>query len=212
MIKKPMIFAYGIKLIAMWMLIPFILMFIPALAREFAVNVTTQQVVLGEQTYSRYPDEVLYFNTDVNGKEREVSAPVTCKTGDTVTIVLRNGSYSHTPRDAKELAEHATFRGRFLKICNNNFGIHTAAIAVVFLLTFIVTFKKRKVLRAECPKLSIVTDIAGLACSVIMSASLLYAVMDNGLGALGIAYLSLFLGIAYTVIFIISWIIGSILE
>ena len=212
MLKKPMIFAYGIKLIAMWMLIPFIVMFIPMLAEEFSVKVTTQQVVLGEQTHSPYSDEILFFKADVNGTERDVGAPVTCKTGDTVTIVLRDGSYYITPDDAQELADCTTFGGRFLKICNNNFGYHTVVIAAVLLITFLVTFRKRKDLRAELPTLSKVTDITGLSCSVIMSAAVLYALADNGLGAIGIAYLGLLLGIAYTVIFIISWIIGSALE
>ena len=57
MIKKPIFLAYGIKLIATWMLIPFVLMFVPILVKEFSATFSTQDVVLQEETYSGYPDE-----------------------------------------------------------------------------------------------------------------------------------------------------------
>jgi len=43
---KPVHFAYGIKLVALWMLIPFVLMFIPRLANEFKFQMTTAEVML----------------------------------------------------------------------------------------------------------------------------------------------------------------------
>ena len=46
MIKKPIFLAYGIKLIATWMLIPFVLMFVPILVNEFSATFSTQDVVL----------------------------------------------------------------------------------------------------------------------------------------------------------------------
>jgi len=210
MIRKSEIFAYGIKLIATWMLIPFIVMFIPMLAKEFSVDVTTQEVQLKDETYSGYPDEILCFNADIDGREISIFAPVTSKTGDTVTVILRDGSYYMTSKGPEDIETYTTFAGRFKKICKNNFGYHAVAIGGVLLATFLMTFSKRKDIREECSKISKVTDITGLVCSLVMSAGLLYGVMANTFTSLGIAYLGLMLGIGYTAIFGVAWIIRSL--
>jgi hypothetical protein len=208
MIKKTIFLAYGIKLIATWMLIPFVLMFVPILVNEFSATFSTQDVVLQEETYSGYPDEYLCFKTNINGKERAVHAPVTAKTGDTITIILRNGEYYMTPKDSKDLYETTTFTGRFLKRCNNNFGYHVIAITVVLLITFLLTLGKKKLIHKEAQKLSKVTDITGIICSISMSAALIYGVVDNTLMGLGVAYMFLVLGMIYTAVFVVAWIIA----
>lgn len=68
MIRKPVFWAYGIKLIATWMLIPFILMFVPILVSEFSATFSAQEVVLQEETYSGYPDKFSSFKTTINGR------------------------------------------------------------------------------------------------------------------------------------------------
>ncbi len=206
MVRKSAQFAYGFKLIATWMLIPFVLMLGVLLAQEFSHKMTTTEVTLGEETYSGYPDEVLCYKTIINGNEREIYVPTNYRTGDRVTIVLRDGNFYKTPNDAKDLKACTTFGGRFMKVCNNNFGIHAAAIAAVLLVTFLLTVTKTKEIRKIYPKLSKITDISGIICSVIMSTVLVYAVIDNSLTSLGFAYLSLFLGIIYTTILSIAWI------
>ena len=113
MIKKTIFLAYGIKLIATWMLIPFVLMFVPILVK-----------------------------------------------------------------------------------------------AVVLLITFLLTLGKKKLIRKEAPKLSKVTDITGIICSISMSAALIYGVVDNTLMGLGVAYMFLVLGMIYTTVFTVSWIIA----
>ena len=60
MISKPVSFAYGIKLVALWMLIPFVLMFIPRLATEFSAKVTIHEATLVADSFSNYPDEILW--------------------------------------------------------------------------------------------------------------------------------------------------------
>ena len=205
--RNPLQFAYGLKLVALWMLIPFILFFIPLLAKEFSGKVTTQEVTLMEETHSGYPDEILCFKTDINGKERIVFAPVTSKTGDKVTVILRNGSYFTTVLDPADQFKHATFAGRFLKVCGNNFGYHTVIIAAVLLLTFLITFRQRKDIRSKYQKLSKITDIGGMIVCFIMSAALIYGAIEGSLMGIGFAYLGLFLGIIYTAVFVIAWVI-----
>ncbi len=209
MIRKPLKFIYGIKLIATWMLIPFVLMFVPDLIKEFSARMTTREVTLLEETYSSYPDEILYFKADIDGKERVVSAPVSAEEGDQITVILRNGSYYLTPLNAETMNKYMTFSGRFMRICNNNFGYHVIGIAAVLLLSFLITFKKRKEIRAVLPTLSKVTDIAGMITATIMTAAMLYGVLDNSLMGLGVAYICLFLGIFYTALFTVIWVFGS---
>ena len=98
-----------------------------------------------------------------------------------------------TPKDSKDLYETTTFTGRFLKRCNNNFGYHVIAITVVLLITFLLTLGKKKFIRKETQKLSKVTDITGIICSISMSVALIYGVVDNTLMGLGVAYMFLVL-------------------
>ena len=186
-------------------------MFVPILVSEFSATFSAQEVVLQEETYSGYPDEFSSFKTTINGRELCVHAPVTAKTGDTITVILKDGIYYKTPKDSKDLDETITFTGRFLKCCNNFFGYLVIAIAATLLITFLVTLKKRKVIREEAPCLSRVTDITGIICSIIMSAALLYGVIDDTLTGLSVGILSLFFGIIYTVVFMIAWIVDSFL-
>ena len=211
MVRKSAQFAYGFKLIATWMLIPFVVLVSALLIREFSHSFTSAEVTLGEEVHSSYPDEYHAFESDINGKTDYVHAPVTCKPGDTITVILRDGKYYKTPGDAEDLKACTTFGGRFMKAVDNNFGIHTVAIAAVLLVTFLLTIKKTKEVRKIYPKLSKITDIAGIVCSVIMSSLLIYAVIDNTLTSLGFAYLGLFLGMIYTAIFAIAWIVEFII-
>ena len=212
MANKPVQLAYGFKLIATWMLIPFVLLLSVLLIQEFTHRFSTTEVTLGEETYSGYPDEYHAFKTDINGKERVVQAPVTSKTGDTITIILRDGNYYKTPHDADDLKACTTFGGRFMKVCGNNFGIHAAAIAAILLITFLITFTKTKDVRKVYLKLSKITDNAGMICSAIMSLVLVFAVIDGSLTSLGVAYLGLFLGIIYTAILAIAWLVECIIQ
>ena len=205
--RKLVQLSYGFKLIATWMLIPFVLMFVPVLANEFSNTMTTCEVTLQNETNSSYPDEYLNFEADINGRTRVVQAPVTSKTGDKITVILINGSYYFTPKDADDIKAYTTFGGRFIRVTDNNFGKHVIGIAAVLLATFLITIKKRKEIRSAFPKLSKATDITGIICSVIMSVTMLCAIIDGTLGAIGIFYLALMLGIAYTAIFGIAWII-----
>ena len=200
MVRKTALFAYGIKVIAIWMLIPFVLMFIPRFAGEFGAKVTVQEVTLVKETFSMYPDE---------HKKTNVIAPLTSKEGDTITVILRDGEYYKTANDAEDINANVSFAGRFMKIANNNFGYHVIGLAAAFLLTFLLTIKRGKAIRKTAPKLSKITAAIGFAVSVLMSAALLYGVIDNSLTSLGIAYLGLSLGILYTAVFVIVWAVRS---
>ena len=207
MISKPVSFAYGIKQVALWMLIPFVLMFIPRLATEFSAKVTIHEATLVADSFSNYPDEILWFDADINGQRYNVSAPTTAKVGDKITVVLRDGNYYRTASDDQILHEATTFSGRFLKVTNNNFGYHVIGLAAALLLGFIITIGKREAIRKQFPLLSKVTNITGIVVAVIMSAALLFAVIDNSLSGIGIAYIGLMIGILYTVVFVLAWII-----
>ena len=205
MVRKTALFAYGIKVIAIWMLIPFVLMFIPRFAGEFGAKVTVQEVTLVKETFSMYPDEHKRYEADVNGRKTNVIAPLTSKEGDTITVILRDGEYYKTANDAEDINANVSFAGRFMKIANNNFGYHVIGLAAAFLLTI----KRGKAIRKTAPKLSKITAAIGFAVSVLMSAALLYGVIDNSLTSLGIAYLGLSLGILYTAVFVIVWAVRS---
>ena len=209
MVRKTALFAYGIKIIAIWMLIPFVLMFIPIFAGEFGAKVTVQEVTLVKETFSMYPDEHKRYEADVNGRKTNVIAPLTSKEGDTITVILRDGEYYKTANDAEDINANVSFAGRFMKIANNNFGYHVIGLAAAFLLTFLLTIKRGKAIRKTAPKLSKITAAIGFAVSVLMSAALLYGVIDNSLTSLGIAYLGLSLGILYTAVFVIVWAVRS---
>ena len=204
-------FTYGLKLVATWMLIPFVVMFIPQFFTEFSARMTTQEVVLLDPSFSYYPEEYSSFKTDINGKERVVHAPVTSRSGDTITVVMRNGDYYLTPMDDNTMKAYTTIGGRFIRVCDNIFGYHVIGIASVLLVSFVLTVNKRKAIREICPRLAKVTDITGIVLSVIMSALLLFAVIEQSLTGIGIAYLGLFAGIGYTGIFVIAWLIESLI-
>ena len=211
MFKKPIQVAYGIRVVAFWMLIPFVVMFITCEAYEFKNHMTTQDVVLLEESYSMYPEEYSSFYTDINGKKSGVHAPVDSKVGDTITVILRNGEYYMTAKDDQTIKDYATVPGRFLRIFrtifgNSIFGIHMIGLALVCLITFLISLKKTKDVKKEYPKLSMVTNIAGIVCSVIMSAALINAVVSNDLTGLAFGVLSLILGIIFTAVFVFIWV------
>ena len=211
MIRGPVKFAYGLKLVATWMLIPFLLMLVTALAAEFKDRMTYQEVVLKTETRS-YPEGFLCFKTDINGREDSVIVPDTYKEGDTVTVILRNGEYFKTAVSEQEIKDHTTIIGRTIRVCNNRFGYLVTGIACVLLISFLITFKKRKDVRKEFPKISKITDIAGVVCSVAMSAALVYAVLDYSLDGLAVAVISFFLGIVYASVFVLAWLIESLIH
>ncbi|MBO4579152.1 MAG: hypothetical protein J5715_03250 [Clostridiales bacterium] len=212
MVGKLLKFAYGIKLIATWMIIPFILSLVPGLWNEFTTQYSTQEVTLVKESYSGYPDVYLAFDAEAGGKNYVgVHTPVTSKVGDTVTVVLRNGKYYLTPEDEATMNAYMTVPGRFLRITNNFLGYHVAGFAAALLISFILTFKKRKEIRSLRPILSKVTDIAGIVFSAGMSFALIYGVTAETLTALGIALIGMGAGIVYTAVFTFAWLVESAL-
>ncbi len=207
MIKGTIHFAYGIKIIAFWMLIPFIILFIPLLSKEFSFKADVVDVTLKEEHYSMYPDETSCFWVDLNGSETVIFTPVTARPGDTVSVITRDGKYFKTIKEEKDYRDYVSVPGRFLKICNNNFGYHVIGLAAALLLSSLVTLKKGKEIRKLYPKLSKITFIAGAVISGIMSVSNLYGGINNLLlYSIAIVYLGLLLGIIYTAIFVLAWI------
>ena len=211
MVKKAVCFAYGIRLIAIWMLIPFVLMFVPTLYKEFSAKMTVAEAELKDEISRPYPVMYMRFSADIDGEEYFVEAPPESVTGDRITVILKNGEYYKTPVDSADLEANTTFGGRFLKVCKNNFGYHVVGLASALLITFLITFKSRKAIRTACPVISKVTDITGIVFSVVMSASLIFGVIDNTLDGLVIAYLALYAGILYTAVFGITWFVRSII-
>ena len=206
MFKRPVEFLYGIRIIALWMLIPFVLAFIPELINEYNFQMTTQEVTLGDEIFSYYPDEYKCFESDVNGHDRGVHAPVTSKTGDKITVILRNGEYYMTPRDEQTLNSYTTFWGRFRRVTNNKFGAHVVGFAAALLVSFLITFRRKKEIREIYPKLSKITNIGGIISCVIMAGTMVYYVIDGTLTAVGIICIGMLLGMIYTGISILGWV------
>lgn len=206
MSKRPFEFAYGIKLIALWMLIPFLCLIVPRIYTEFSAHMTTQEVTLGEEIYSPYPDDYKGFKAEINGVEDGVHAPVTSKKGDKITVVLRDGNYYLTPKNEQILKSYTTFGGRFVRVTNNSAGYHVLGLAAVLLITFLITLKKNKEIREVYPKLAKTTKIIGAICCGFMSAVTLYYSIDGSLTSVGWLLIGLFVGIIYTLIFALAWI------
>ena len=206
MARRPVEFAYGIKLIALWMLIPFLCLMIPKFYAEFSTKMTAQEVTLGEERYSMYPDEYKGFRAEINGNEVGVYAPVTSKKGDKITVVLRDGNYYLTPKNEQILKSYTTFGGRFVRVANNSGGFHVLGLAAMLLITFLITLKKNKEIREVYPKLAKTTKIIGAICCGFMSAATLYYSIDGSLTSVGWLLIGLFVGIIYTLIFLLAWI------
>lgn len=209
MFRRSLQFAYGIKFIALWMLIPFILMFIPMLYSEFGGKVTTYEVTLPVETSCPRPADTKCFVIELNGKDVYTYAPLSSKEGDKVTVILRDGEYYKTAYNDQELKESAQFSGRFLKICNNILGYHVIGLAAVLALSSLITIGKSKEVREDYPKLSKITNISGMICSAVMSVILVYFAIESTLTTTSLAFLSFFLGIAYTAVFVLAWGIGT---
>lgn len=205
MFKKPIQAAYGLKLISFWILIPFVLMLIVTLGNEFRNRMTVQDVILKEETLSRYPDDYSSFKTELNGKEFNVNTSKEYKEGDTVTIILKNGEYYMTPDTLKIQKSYSTFFGRVLRVSNNLMGYIIIGASSVCLITFLLTFKKTKDLRKEYPKLSKVTNISGIISAAIMSGLFIFAVIEGSLNGLCAGIFGVILGIIYTAVFLLVW-------
>ena len=211
MSKRPFEFAYGIKLIALWMLIPFLCLIVPRIYTEFSAHMTTQEVTLGEEIYSPYPDDYKGFKAEINGVEDGVHAPVTSKKGDKITVVLRNGRYYLTPDDEKMLDSYVSFGGRFARVTNNSAGYHVLGLAVALLICFLITVKKSKDIRGVYPKLAKSTNIIGIICSVLMSAAMIFYHVDGSLTSTGFVLIGLLIGIIYTAVFMLAWLIECLI-
>ena len=211
MSRRPVEFAYGIKLIVLWMLIPWLCLIIPRIYTEFSAHMTTLEVTLGEETYSQYPDEYKAFKAEINSKEVGVHAPVTSKKGDKITVIMRNGKYYLTPMDEKTLNSHMTFGGRFVRITNNSGGYHVFGLAAALLICFLLTVKKSKDIRGVYPKLAKSTNIFGIICCVLMSAAMLFYNIDGSLTSTGFVLIGLFIGIIYAAVFALAWLIECLI-
>ena len=211
MISIPVKIAYGIRKVALWMFIPFFLMFIPPLVKEFSYDMSTVEVLLKEESYSSYPDDILCFKADVNGKERLIYAPVTAKVGDNIKIILRDGEYYKSVLSEDDIRDCVSYKGRFLGITDNKLGYHVPPLAAVLLISFLISRRKANQVRESLPKLSKITDIAGIICAVLMSIALIYGMMSPTLTSMSLSFAGLFLGIGYTAVFTLAWLFESIL-
>lgn len=204
---RPIQFAYGIKLMATWMMIPFIVMTAQLLFTEFSHKIEAREVTLLEESFNSTPEYCSRFFIDIDGKQDVASTNVGYKTGDKITVIIMDGDYYKTVYNDDEIKKETTIIGRSIKACDNDFSYFAIGVASALLISFVLTFKSRKAIREEYPKISKVTDIAGIVCCILMSAAFFYAVADNSLDGLATAILGLFLGGAYVLLFTLGWLI-----
>ena len=200
---------YGIKIIALWCLIANLTIFGYNLVREFKANVTVEDAVLTDEYYDYYPGERAAFDADLGGRSVVLLTPPDKQVGDTVQVILRDGSVFKTVWDDSDY-RYTTVPGRIAIALSKSWQEAIFTEAVVFVLFSLVLIKQGKQIRNTYPVLTCVTHILGAVAAV---ATLIFWMMgaDNntweGFGQMVMAFCSF---TAYAVVFFIVWVIRTI--
>jgi hypothetical protein len=199
---------YGIKIIALWCLIANLTIFGFNLVREFRVKVTVENAVLKEEQFNSYPEECGHFSADMGDRSVNVITPPDRQVGDTVQVILRDGSVFKTIWDDSDY-RYTTVPGRILIALSQSWQEAIFTEAVVFVLLSLLLIKQGKQIRNTYPVLTCVTHILGAVASV---ATLIFWAMgaDNTWAALGQALMAFCSFVAYAVVMFIVWIIRTV--
>ena len=138
---------YGIKIIALWCLIANLTIFGFNLVREFKANVTVENAVLMEEYYDYYPGERAAFDADLGGRSVVLLTPPDKQVGDTVQVILRDGSVFKTVWTDDDY-RYTTVPGRISIALSKSWQEAIFTEAAVFVLFSLVLIKQGKQIRS----------------------------------------------------------------
>ena len=139
---------YGIKIIALWCLIANLTIFGFNLVREFKANVTVEDAVLTAEYVDYYPGERAAFDADMGGRSVELLTPPDKQVGDTVQVILRDGSVFKTVWTDDDY-RYTTVPGRIGIALGQSWVEAIFAETIVFILLTLVLIKQGRQIRTR---------------------------------------------------------------
>ena len=200
---------YGIKIIALWCLIANLTIFGINLYLEFREKVTVENAVLTEEYFDFYPDERAVFDADMGGRSVVLLTPPDKQVGDTVQVILRDGSVFRTVWTDDDY-RYTTVPGRIAIALSKSWQEAIFTEAVVFVLFSLVLIKQGKQIRNTYPVLTCVTHILGAVAAVATLSFWAMGVDNNTWEGFGQTIMAFCSFTAYAVVFFIVWVIRTI--
>ena len=200
---------YGIKIIALWCLIANLTIFGFNLVREFSAKVTVENAVLIDEYFDYYPGERAAFDANMGGRSVVLLTPPDKQVGDTVQVILRDGSVFKTVWTDEDY-KYTTVPGRIVVALGQSWQEAIYAEAIIFALLTVMLIGQGKEIRKAYPALTCVTHILG---AVAAAATLLFWMIGAnnntwaGFGQTIMAFCSFF---AYAIVMSIVWLIRTI--
>ena len=200
---------YGIKIIALWCLIANLTIFGINLYLEFREKVTVENAVLTEEYYDFYPDERAVFDADMGGRSVVLLTPPDKQVGDTVQVILRDGSVFRTVWTDDDY-RYTTVPGRIAIALSKSWQEAIITEAILFVLLSLILIKQGKQIRNTYPVLTCVTHILGAVASVATLFFWMMGVENNTWEGFGQTIMAFCSFTAYAVVFFIVWVIRTI--
>ena len=200
---------YGIKIIALWCLIANLTIFGINLYLEFREKVTVENAVLTEEYYDFYPDERAVFDADMGGRSVVLLTPPDKQVGDTVQVILRDGSVFRTVWTDDDY-RYTTVPGRIAIALSKSWQEAIITEAIVFVLLSLILIKQGKQIRNTYPVLTCVTRILGAVASVVTLFFWMMGADNNTWEGFGQTIMAFCSFTAYAVVFFIVWVIRTI--
>ena len=200
---------YGIKIIALWCLVANLTIFGINLYLEFREKVTVENAVLTEEYYDFYPDERAVFDADMGGRSVALLTPPDKQVGDTVQVILRDGSVFRTVWTDEDY-RYTTVPGRISIALSKSWQEAIFTEAVVFVLFSLILIKQGKQIRSTYPVLTCVTHILGAVASVATLFFWMMGVENNTWEGFGQTIMAFCSFISYAIVMFIVWCIRTI--
>jgi len=183
------------RIIAFWLLIPFLYIGCMAAIRESKVEITIKDTVLRRQV--NHYASAQEFECVVDGRSVIVVDAYKHKTGDRVQLIYRDGEYysirsEEFPDNGVSLTDRVRFR--YVETTKGN----DAFILIAYILLSILTFKTRKDFRRDYFIPAIITHVFGVITAVLF--------------VLTCYWLDVITLIFYAVVFAIFWIVWIIVR
>ena len=201
---------YGVKLISIWLLAACLAVFGFMLVREFKAKVTVEKATLLEEQWDMYQGERASFNASINGRNVQIITPPDCREGDTVDVIMRDGSVFKTVWEEADITTYATVPGRILHTLNSCVGKIPFILIAVFAAAALLVGKQSRLVRDVHPVLSVITHILGGAAAVLSLFLWMRGVDDNTWDGFGMQIFAYLIPAAYAVLLLVVWIVRSV--
>lgn len=200
---------YGIKIIALWCLVANLAIFGFNLYREFREKVTVENAVLTAEYFDYYPGERSAFDADLGGRSVVLLTPPDKQVGDTVQVILRDGSVFKTVWDDSDY-KYTTVPGRIGIALSKSWQEAIFAEAAIFILLSLMLIKQGKQIRSMYPVLTCATHILGAVAAAVTLFYWMLGADNNTWEGFGQTILAFCSFIAYAVVMFIVWLIRTI--